>query len=253
MMPAPDWFREWFDSPYYHKLYFERNEKEATAFIDRLIALLQPPTGSRMLDIACGRGRHARILAGYGYETTGIDLAPASIAYAQQFSNDHLDFYVHDMRHILCTNCFEYAFNFFTSFGYFQTQREHDNAIRMVNLALKNDGTFVLDYLNTRYAEDHLVHQSEKIIDGTTYSLTKWSDTTHFYKKIHIEDELLDAPLVFIEKVAKFSLDDFDKMLTRGGMQIMQVYGSYALETYDNRQSPRILMIAKKKKGQTLK
>ncbi len=246
MMPAPDWFREWFDSPYYHKLYFERNEKEATAFIDRLITLLQPPPGSRMLDIACGRGRHARILANRGYDTTGIDLSPASIAYAQQFSNDHLDFYVHDMRHILCTNCFEYAFNFFTSFGYFQTQREHDNAIRMVNLALKNEGIFVLDYLNTRYAEDRLVHQSEKIIDGITYSLTKWSDKTHFYKKIRIEDEHGNAPLEFIEKVAKFSLDDFDKMLTRGGMQIRQVYGTYELEPYDERQSPRLLIIAKR-------
>jgi SAM-dependent methyltransferase len=254
MMPAPDWFRKWFDSPYYHKLYFERNEKEAADFIDRLLALLQPPPGSWMLDIACGRGRHARILADRGYDVTGIDLAPGSIAYARQFRNDHLDFFVHDMRQTLCTNCFDYAFNFFTSFGYFRTRREHDNSIRTVCLALKSEGIFVIDYLNSRFSEDHFVHQSEKVIDGVTYSLTKWFDETHFYKKIHIEDpHAAKAPPEFIERVAKFSLDDFDKMLTRGGLQVLDVYGSYQLEQYDERLSPRLLIICKKKKGQALK
>jgi 2-polyprenyl-3-methyl-5-hydroxy-6-metoxy-1,4-benzoquinol methylase len=79
MQPASEWFREWFDSPYYHKLYFKRNEQEAASFIHRLLTLLHPPPASRMLDVACGRGRHARILANQGYDVTGIDLAPSSI------------------------------------------------------------------------------------------------------------------------------------------------------------------------------
>ncbi|HXB90869.1 MAG TPA: methyltransferase domain-containing protein, partial [Puia sp.] len=134
---AQAWYREWFDSPYYHKLYFERNDQEAAGFIARLLSVLNPGPGSRMLDVACGRGRHSRILAGYGYDVTGIDLAPRSIAFARQYETEHLHFYQHDMRSIFFINYFDMAFNFFTSFGYFRTKRENDNAIRSVRLSLK--------------------------------------------------------------------------------------------------------------------
>src|SRR5713226_6599532 len=83
-----EWFREWFDSPYYHKLYFDRDQREARAFIGRLLDHLRPPPDSQMLDIACGRGRHARILAEKGFDTTGIDLAAGSIAWARQYENE---------------------------------------------------------------------------------------------------------------------------------------------------------------------
>jgi SAM-dependent methyltransferase len=242
-----DWFRAWFDSPYYHKLYADRNEKEAAAFIDVLLLRLKPPPGSRMIDVACGRGRHARILADRGYDVTGIDLSPANIAYARAFRSDHLDFFVHDMRRILCTNCFGYAFNFFTSFGYFRTRREHDQSIRTISLALSAEGIFVLDYLNTRYIEDHLVQRSEKVIDDIRFDISRWSDETHFYKKIRIADQTLREPLEFTEKVAKFSLGDFSELFARAGLEIREVYGGYGLEPYDPVQSPRLLLLAQKK------
>lgn len=246
MIIPSDWFRDWFDSPYYHKLYFERGEEEATAFIGRLLTFLHPPSGCRMLDVACGRGRHSRVLAAHGFDVTGIDLAAGSIAYARRFSNDHLHFYQHDMRMPLHINYFHYAFNFFTSFGYFRTLREHNNAIRAISQSLRPNGIFLLDYLNVHYAEDHLVHQSVKEIDGILYHLTRWSDATHFYKKILIEDPQLDAPLEYVEKLAKFSLGDFNELFSRNGLQIRELFGSYALTPYDLRDSPRLLMVARK-------
>lgn len=57
------WFKDWFNSPYYHQLYFNRDESEAAAFINKLIAYLKPIPGSTMLDVACGKGRHALQLA----------------------------------------------------------------------------------------------------------------------------------------------------------------------------------------------
>src|SRR4029077_10954842 len=106
-----------------HKLYFERGEEEASAFISHLLDHLRPASGSLMLDVACGRGRHSRILAEKGFDTTGIDLAEGSIEWALRYENDHLHFYQHDMRLPFWINYFDYAFNFFTSFGYFRTQR----------------------------------------------------------------------------------------------------------------------------------
>lgn len=249
MTIAPDWFREWFDSPYYHKLYFERDEKEAAAFIDRLLVYLDPPAGSGILDAGCGRGRHSRLLADRGFDVTGIDLAPSSIEYARRFETENLHFFLHDMRQPLGANIFTHVFNFFTSFGYFRTEREHTNAIRTISQALKPGGTFVLDYLNVHYSEDHLVHRSKKEIDGIVYFLTKWYDETHFYKKILIEDESLEAPLEYTEKVAKYSLGDFSDMFSWHGLQIQEVFGSYDLGPYHIKNSPRLILVARRAAG----
>lgn len=246
MFNGSNWFKEWFNSPYYHKLYFEHDEKEAAAFINRLLNRLQPAPGAQLLDVACGRGRHAKLLAAKGFDVTGIDLAPSSIAIARQMENEHLHFFQHDMRLPFRINYFDYAFNFFTSFGYFKTEREHYNAIRTIANALKPQGTLVLDYLNVHYAEDHLVHKQEKVIDHVTYYLTKWFDETHFYKKIVIEDEALETPLEFTEKVAKFSLGDFNDMFAFHHLQLQEVLGDYALNAYDLKNSPRMILIAKK-------
>jgi 2-polyprenyl-3-methyl-5-hydroxy-6-metoxy-1,4-benzoquinol methylase len=241
------WFKDWFNSPYYHQLYFKRDEKEAAAFIDKLIDYLKPSAGSTMLDVACGKGRHSIQLAGKGYDVTGIDLSEESIEEALQFETNTLHFYKHDMRLPFWINYFDYAFNFFTSFGYFKTRREHDNAIRTIAQSVRPHGYFVMDYLNVHYAEDHLVHQSEKEIDGVNYILTKWYDETHFYKKIIVEDEALGEPLIFTEKVAKFSLGDFTEMFAYQELQIQEVFGDYSFTNYDVKKSPRLIMIAQKK------
>ncbi|MGZ8516463.1 MAG: class I SAM-dependent methyltransferase, partial [Chitinophagaceae bacterium] len=82
-MTDKPWYKDWFNSPFYHKLYLERDDKEADAFIDQLIQYLNPEAGSRMLDVACGKGRHSRKLASLGFTVTGIDVSKDSIAYAR--------------------------------------------------------------------------------------------------------------------------------------------------------------------------
>lgn len=243
------WFKNWFNSPYYHQLYFNRDDREAAAFIDKLINYLKPAPDCCMLDVACGKGRHSIQLANQGFDVTGIDLSDDSINEALQYETDKLHFYKHDMRLPFWINYFDYAFNFFTSFGYFKTRREHDNAIRTIAQAIKKDGIFVMDFLNVHYAEDHLVHQSEKEIDGINFLITKWFDETHFYKKIVVEDENLQEPLIYTEKVAKFSLGDFTEMFAYQGLQIQEVFGDYDFGNYDVKRSPRMLMIAKKIKA----
>src|SRR4051794_38221332 len=131
-MAAREWYVDWFNSPYYHKLYFEHDEKEARQFINRIILYLKPEPGNRMLDVACGRGRHSKCLAAQGFDVTGIDISPDSIQYAKQFENAHLLFYLHDMRLPAWINYFVFAFNLFPSFGYFLPRREHDDAVSII-------------------------------------------------------------------------------------------------------------------------
>ncbi|MEO7446384.1 MAG: class I SAM-dependent methyltransferase [Ferruginibacter sp.] len=240
------WFKNWFDSPYYHLLYFHRDETEAAAFIHKLVDYLSPAAGAAMLDVACGKGRHSMQLASMGYDTTGIDLSAESIKEALEQEKENLHFYQHDMRLHFWINYFDYAFNFFTSFGYFNTQRENDNAIRTIAGALKMNGIFVMDYLNVHYAEDHTTHLSEKEIDGIRFIITKWYDEHHFYKKIVVEDERMSEPLIFTEKVSKFSLGDFTEMFAYQGLQVKEVFGDYNFSRFDVKHSPRLVMIAEK-------
>ena len=246
VMTEKPWFKNWFNSPYYHKLYFQRDEAEAAQFIDKLIEHLNAIPLSSMLDVACGKGRHAIQLAAKGFDITGIDLSEDSIWKAKSYETPHLQFFLHDMRLPFWINYFDYAFNFFTSFGYFRTRREHDNSIRTIAQALKPNGTFVMDYLNVHFAEDHLIHTSEKQVDEVNYYMTKWFDETHFFKKIVVEDEELGEPLEYTEKVAKFNLGDFTDMFAFQGLQIQEVYGDYNFNSYDVRKSPRLIMIARK-------
>ena len=99
--------------------------------MDNLCAYLQPQPEARILDIACGRGRHSIYLNKKGYDVIGIDLSESNIRHAKDFENEHLHFFVHDMRHLFYINYFDIAFNLFTSFGYFETRKEHVKALKM--------------------------------------------------------------------------------------------------------------------------
>jgi SAM-dependent methyltransferase len=241
------WFKDWFNSPYYHLLYANRDFKEAAEFIDKLIAHLQPAPGATMLDVACGKGRHSIHLAEKGFDVTGIDLSEESIAEALTHQTDKLHFYIHDMRLPFWINYFDFAFNFFTSFGYFKTQRENDNAIRTIAQSINHNGRFVMDYLNTHCAEANAMNNMEKDINGVHYAITKWTDDNHFYKKIIITHAALKEPLEYIERVEKFTLADFTKMFEKQGLQIQEVYGDYNFSPYDVKSSQRLIMIASKK------
>lgn len=241
------WYHNWFNAPYYHLLYADRDEQEAAAFIDLLLKRLQPPAQSTMLDLACGRGRHSIHLAEHPYQVTGIDLSEESIQEARSHEHEGLSFFVHDMRLPFRSNYFDYIFNFFTSFGYFDTRAEHVKTIGSIAEGLKKDGIFIMDYLNVHYVEKTLESKTEVERDGVKFLVERWFDETHFYKTIIVDDPAnLEQPLTFEEKVAKFTLDDFKAMFTASGLQIEEVYGDYSFGKYDTQNSPRLIMKARK-------
>jgi SAM-dependent methyltransferase len=243
-MSAKEWYKDWFNSPFYHKLYFERDDSEAQQFINKLLEHLNPKANSLMLDVACGRGRHSKFLAAKGFDVTGIDISIDSINFARQFETPHLHFFQHDMRLPAWINYFDYAFNFFTSFGYFNSRREHDDAIKTIAQSLKPAGCLLFDYLNVHYVEEHLVHNEMKKTGTTSYEIHRWHDEHYFFKKITVTDPLLPQPIEYTEKVAKFSLGDFTDMLSFQNMQVTEVFGDYHLNRYDVRKTPRMIIIA---------
>src|SRR5271154_276772 len=115
MPEKKEWYRNWFDSPYYDLLYKDRDQEEADMFVHNLVKHLAPPKNSLMLDLACGKGRYSIALNRMGYNVTGIDLSQRKIEAAKHFQNNSLVFAVNDMRMPLQPNQYDYVFNLFTS------------------------------------------------------------------------------------------------------------------------------------------
>ena len=246
MSTNKDWFETWFNSAYYYDLYANRDVQEATNFIHKLLNFLKPTANNTMLDVGCGRGRHVKILADKGFDVTGIDISPAAIAQALKYENDKMHFYVHDMRLPFWINYFDYVFNFFTSFGYFATLREHSDALRTMCQALKKGGHLIIDYLNVSFAESNIIAKTEQHINGVHYIIEKQHDKTHFYKTITVDDAIQKIQRSYTEKVAKFYVKDFEQMFTQQEIQIKHIFGDYNLSTYSAQQSTRMIMIAVK-------
>ncbi|WP_448635534.1 class I SAM-dependent methyltransferase [Pedobacter panaciterrae] len=238
------WFQYWFNSPFYHILYSQRNDAEAEFLIDNLSAYLKPAANSRILDIACGRGRHSIYLNKKGYDVTGIDLSEQSIKYAQQFEQKNLHFFVHDMRKLSFINYFDIAMNLFTSFGYFETEKEHVNAMKAFRKSLKEDGTLVIDYFNTQKILKNLTQQEIKTVEGIEFHLHKFVAEGKIIK--HINFEHRDKPYAFEERVQAFTLQDFERMFEKSGLKIAATFGSYGLDPFDESKSDRLILICKK-------
>ncbi len=240
----PEWFEEWFDTPYYHILYKHRDEREAKAFLDRLISQLAMPDHSRMLDLACGRGRHAQYLSTKGYMVTGLDLSEANIEFARTFENENLSFYKHDMRRLFRVNYFDYIFNFFSSFGYFAHDRDHQAVFDNVARGLRSGGIFVLDFLNVEAIKDGLEGHYDKEIDGMHFAIQKNLDAGFIYKTIQFEAK--GRQHTYTERIRAFLLEELQSMLIKAGLAVEQVFGNYHLEAFDRTRSPRLIIFARK-------
>jgi SAM-dependent methyltransferase len=240
------WFKDWFNSPYYHLLYNNRDNQEAASFIDQLLKYLHPVPDATMLDVACGRGRHSKYLADKGYTVTGIDLSIQSINIARKLENDHLSFFQHDMRLPFRVNYFDFVFNFFTSFGYFETQRENENALRTLKNALKPGGTLVLDYLNSPYIASHLVCEETKEKENVVFDIQREMKDHKFLKQIDIEDRSRSQQTSYTESVNAYTKADFEEMFVRQGLEITAIFGDYSFNAYNELQSPRLIIVATK-------
>lgn len=238
------WFENWFNSPYYHILYNSRNEAEAELFIDKLCVFLKPNSNAKMLDIACGKGRHAVYLNKKGFDVIGTDLSYASIRFAKKFENPKLQFFVQDMRNLFYINYFDFAFNLFTSFGYFDTDNDHINALKSFRKSLNKNGILVLDYLNSEKIAQNLVPTETKIIEGISFNISRKILKNKIVKTINFNDK--NREYCFTEEVQAFTKPDFEKLFTTAGLQICHIFGDYNLNTFEITKSDRLIFICKK-------
>lgn len=240
-----EWFETWFDSEYYHKLYQNRNDQEAEFFLNNLLQHLNFSNNSRILDLACGKGRHAIYLNKKGFNVTGTDLSENSISTAKEFESTALEFRVNDMRLPLSTEPFNAILNLFTSFGYFNSTDENLKVLESINQMLTSSGVFVIDFMNAKKVIDHLVKEEIKTIDDITFRLSRSVEDGLIIKRIQFEDQ--GKSFSFEEKVQALYLDDFEQLISKSNLKIDSIFGNYHLHPFDEKESDRLILIGSKK------
>jgi SAM-dependent methyltransferase len=234
-----EWFEEWFGEEYV-ALYPHRNEAEA----ERAVALIARTLGPRpvrlVLDLACGSGRHARYL-GQKWWTSGIDLSDVLLRIARR-SSTPARLVRGDIRDLpYRDSAFDLVVNLFTSFGYFETDEEHELVIRDLARVIAPRGTFVLDYLNAERVREELVPYDEKVIGGRVVEQRReiTSGARFVVKHISLKSEGRE----FVERVRLFTRRDLEEMLQRAGFSIETSYGDYGGEPLTG-SSPRVILFA---------
>ncbi|MDN3666896.1 class I SAM-dependent methyltransferase [Algibacter miyuki] len=236
------WFTSWFDTTYYHILYKDRDDTEAHAFMDTLTEYLNMPEGGTVLDLACGKGRHARYLNKMGYHVTGVDLSENSIDFAKQFENHSLKFDVHDMSKPY-NKQFDAVFNLFTSFGYFEDDADNLRTIEAIKANLNDFGFGVIDFMNSEFVIDNLVPEEVKTVDGIDFYLKRYVENGYIIKDISFDTD--GNAYKFQERVRGFTLADFQSLFEQAGVYLLDVFGDYKLSKFNAKTSERLVMIFK--------
>lgn len=241
-LKTKNWFASWFDTPYYHILYKDRNYREAQIFMDNLTHYLNLPEKAKVLDLACGKGRHSIYLNQLGFNVIGADLSERSIAEASKNTNETLHFQVHDMRDSF-EEKFDAIFNLFTSFGYFESDDDNLTTLKAMKESLTDYGFAVIDFMNVNQVINTLVPEEVKTVDNIEFHLKRYVEDGHIFKEIDFEDQ--GKKFHFTEKVKALTLQDFQEMMDEAGIFLLDIFGDYKLKKFHKNDSERLIMIFK--------
>jgi SAM-dependent methyltransferase len=244
------WYREWFEE-HYLDLYEHRDPQEAEVFVTTLLDRLDPPAGGRVLDVACGAGRHAHALAGRGFQVVGIDLSRCILERAAadtppEPARGRTLFVQGDMRclPVRPRGWADLVLNLFTSFGYFPTEEEDARTLAGMAGALRPEGILVLDFLNRSQVLASLVECDEQQRDGLTIlQERRLTDRKRRIEKritLHHPDGRRSS---FRESVRLYAPEELCRLLREAGLSRVELWGDYT-GTPLQPESPRCIALA---------
>ncbi len=241
-----EWFAQWFDTPWYHVLYGNRSDDEAEAFVNRLYTSLAKylNPSPKVLDLACGAGRHSRVFNALGCQVTGFDLSEKSIQQAREVGPASIQYVQGDMRSMQFASRFDLVVNLFTSFGYFDSIADNQAVLSAVHAHLQPKGLFVLDFFNAPYVLDRLVASETIVRGGIAFDISRYATDSHIVKEIRFEAD--GRSHVFVERVQALSPERLETMLTQQSFVVKTTYGDYNLSTFAPQRSPRVIIVAQR-------
>ncbi len=252
--PASDWYKKAFRSDYL-RVYPHRNDKEARVQVEFLLEKLGGISLCNVLDIGCGDGRHSLEFSRRGYKVTGLDLSDELLERAYNRAKEEgLDttFIHRDMREVPKSYNFDLVVNFFTSFGYFQEDRENAKVLNTIAQSLCPGGSFLMDYLNREYVISNLVPEDHYIMDTMEVNQKRWitgdweikGTNVRINKEVKIREN--GSERIYNESVRMYTLEELEKMMSKVGLEVTQTYGDFDGQII-SKDAPRTILIGKSK------
>jgi len=239
------WFEDFFGADYLVRYVHPETDAQVEA-IDKILHLRK---GSRILDVACGSGRHTIGLAKRGYRMTGFDLSRALLAEARKsarLARVKPTFVEGDMRRLRFTNAFDAAISMFTSFGYFDAPEEDREVLRGIARALHPRGKFLMEMFNRDSLVASLPNQSWQARDDGTVVLEDASFDL-LRGRFETRQVILDrkGTREFTASVRAYTLAELKEMLDSVGLSLHRVLGGLDLSPYTARSRRMVLYAVK--------
>ncbi len=242
--PKP-WYEAFF-GPDYLKQY----EHTTTAQeIDGVEKILHLKAGSRILDLACGAGRHSIELAKRGMDVVGYDLSEPLLKVARAAARNasvRVTFARGDMRELPYRGEFDAVINLFTSFGYFEREVDDRKVLGRVARALKRRGKFLMERFNRESLASTLPSQSWQVRDDRSVIL--YEDTFDVLRGRYETRQIVIDRAGTREhnaSVRAYTFPELKEVFDAAGLSVHRVLGGLDLSPYSAR-SRRIVLFAVK-------
>ncbi|MFA7419866.1 MAG: class I SAM-dependent methyltransferase [Melioribacteraceae bacterium] len=242
-----EWYKDWFSSELYLSVYQHRNDEDAKQLCDLILSSTNLVKGAKILDAACGAGRHANIFSELGFDVVGFDLSKTLLRIAVESCKQKLlstKFFCSDIRNVPLNTKFSLIVNLFTSFGYFNTDGENFRFIKQAYNLLDSGGYYVLDYLNEKLLRKNLVAESEKEINGGKIFEKREISNNRVVKEIKVLSG--GEEIKFYESVALYSKEEILSTCSYLGFECFNIFGDYAGSKFDELKSNRLILVMQK-------
>ena len=227
--PAPDWWRTWF-GPAYLSLYDDYLAERTPIEVDRLEVLLALRPPARILDLACGQGRHGIELARRGYQVTGVDLLTylLDVAAARARAAKVRMRFVHgDMREPIRGGRFDAALSLFTSFGYFVDEADDRKVLRSVASMLGPEGRLLLEVLNGERERDNFEPRQWFSVGTTAVMEERQLDQSGRRLVVQRTVSTPNARQTDVHAIRIYSGTEVDAALHAAGFADVRLYGDW--------------------------
>lgn len=240
-----DWFKNWFDSELYQKVYSHRNINDAQNILELITNNIEINKNSLILDAACGNGRHILTFAKLAKKIIGFDLSKTQLKTAfQLLKNNSIDnsFLIQsDIRTVKFKAKFDLILNLFTSFGYFDDDDDNFLFIKNSKEFININGVFVLDIMNKSFLKKNIIKLTSKSIEGYDIVETRELSGDFIIKKIELKKGL--DKNIFFEKVKLYDKSKIVTIFESVGYQPIEIFGNYNGEKYNSKNSERMIMV----------
>jgi cyclopropane fatty-acyl-phospholipid synthase-like methyltransferase len=241
------WFKDWFSSEEYLEVYKHRDEEDAEKLLTLILKNTNLQPSSKVVDAACGAGRHSIYLHEKGLNVVGFDLSRTLLKKAQEESikkNIKLNLFCADLRKTCLKKNFDLVVNLFTSFGYFESDEENFAFPKASYRMLNDKGFYILDYLNRDFIVKTLVPQSVKYVNGKKIIELRKIDRERIVKEIIINNDEIERS--FFESVKLYKKDKIINEFEKIGFKLFKVFGDYIGSEFDIHNSSRLILFFRK-------